>query len=407
MWLSLRFMHAGLHPVLAGGLVLAGLTVASFHFYVRPHMATIILLGFIMGWIVDFERGRISAERWWWLIPITIIWTNLHGGVLGGLATVGLAGAGWSVMALWRRDGPIRSWSVFFLLLGIFALSGLAVLVNPFGIGMLKLWGSILNSKIVPQIVSEHQPVQLTNLNGQALVGFGAFYLLMLAGTWPMRPRVAWLLPLVWFALSLHSIRHGPLFCAVALVALADLLPHTIWYRWLQKHGETLVRATPSPPNVNWRSFALPALLTALCLGLALAHARVPVIGSGWVRLDPTEVPVDLLEPLQEYAQSRPEGAPIFNDANFGGFLIYYTPNLRIFMDDRCELYGDAWMAEYMEMIEHHPERIETYRAKYGFDRAVITVGSPMDRYLGSSSRWVEVARGRAAVLYATRKDDQ
>jgi hypothetical protein len=360
-----------------------------------------------LGWIVDFERGRIPARRWLWLIPIVIFWTNLHGGVLGGLATFGLAVAGWSLFAFLKRESPIRSWRDSLLLVGILALSGLAMLVNPYGAAMMKSWFSIIDSKVVPQMVTEHLPLRLSDLNGQAVVAFGVFYLVMLAGTLPSWPRVSWVLPLVWFALSLHSIRHGPLFCAAALVALADMLPSTIWFRWLQKHGETLVRTSAPQDKVSWRAVVLPSLLIALCLGLQTARIQVPVIGSGWVQLDPKEVAVDLLEPLQDYARQRPDGTPIFNDANFGGLLIYYTPNLRVFMDDRCELYGDPWMADYMQFMEYHPERIEDYRAKYGFDRALVTVGSPMDQYLRKSSRWVEVSRGKAAVLYATRPDGE
>jgi hypothetical protein len=253
----------------------------------------------------------------------------------------------------------------------------------------------------LPQIVSEHQPVRLSDLNGLAVVGFGIFYILMLAGTLPNWPRVSWLLPLVWFGLSVHSIRHGPLFCVVALVAMSDLLPHTIWFRWFQKHGSTLVRTSSEAPVVTCRTWSLPAVVVAICFCLQMARSPAPVVGAGWVRLDPKEVPVDLLAPLQDYARRQPEGTPIFNDANFGGFLIYFTPELRIFMDDRCELYGDAWMEAYVDMMQRHPERIEEYRAKYGFTRALVAVNSPMDRYLGNSSHWMEVSRGQTAVLYA------
>jgi len=408
-WLAGRFIRAGLHPVLAAALVLLGLIVASFHFYIRPHMATIVFMGWVMGRIVDFESGRITWKQWAWLVPVTIVWTNLHGGVLGGLATVGLAGAGWALLALMGRESPIKSWRILIFLILILAISGIALLVNPYGFGMLKIWNSIVDSKLLPQIVTEHQPVRLSNLNGLAVVGFGAFYILMLASTLPKWPHVSWLIPLVWFGLSLHSIRHGPLFCVVALVSLADMFPNTIWFRWLQKHGDTLVRrevtAGKNGEERTWLAWLIPAALTILCLWLQAVRLQVPLLGSGWVWLNPKEVPVDLLEPLQEYARNKPEGTPVFNDANFGGFLIYFTPKLRIFMDDRCELYGDPWMADYMDMMKSHPERIEEHRAKYGFDRALVTVDSPMDRYLGRSLQWREVARGQKAVLYAWKEN--
>ena len=33
----------------------------------------------------------------------------------------------------------------------------------------------------------------------------------------------------------------------------------------------------------------------------------------------------------------------------FGGFLIYHTPGFRVFIDDRCELYGDEFMVKYVK----------------------------------------------------------
>src|SRR5262249_38906552 len=159
----------------------------------------------------------------------------------------------------------------------------------------------------------------------------------MLAGTLPKLPRVSWLLPLVWFALSFQSIRHGPLFCAVGLVALADLLPHTVWFRLLQRYGDTFVR-TPEPPgHARWLAGVIPAVVVGIC-------ALIP----GKVKLDPRHVPVDLLGPVQQYADLRPDGTPVFNDANLGGFVIYYAPHLQVFMDDRCELYGEEFMGEYV-----------------------------------------------------------
>ena len=43
----------------------------------------------------------------------------------------------------------------------------------------------------------------------------------------------------------------------------------------------------------------------------------------------------------------------------FGGFLIAYTPGLRVFIDDRCELYGDDRLIEYGRAHERSPESVD------------------------------------------------
>src|SRR5262249_13612234 len=153
--------------------------------------------------------------------------------------------------------------------------------------------------------ISEHQPLSLLRTEGQAIVGFGCFYLLMLLGTLPKRPHVSWLIPVVWFVLSISSIRHGPLFCATALVALADLLPETIWFQLLKKYGNPLVHAPAiAPSRIGWQGVSVVAGTILLSLSLEAAQVPVPVIGYGWGGFDSKMVPVELIEPLQEYAKT-------------------------------------------------------------------------------------------------------
>ena len=72
----------------------------------------------------------------------------------------------------------------------------------------------------------------------------------------------------------------------------------------------------------------------------------------------PNFVPVDLNDPVAKYAASVPSGTHIFNDANLGGYLIYHAPRLKIFMDDRCELYGDDWIEHYSDTLGLPPAEL-------------------------------------------------
>src|SRR5262249_41889502 len=136
---------------------------------------------------------------------------------------------------------------------------------------------------------------------------------------------------------------------------------------------------------------------------LQIAGICVPVLGRGWVLPDPRAWPVELLPELRVYQDSHPEGQPIFNEMLFGGFLIYSTPRLRIFVDDRCELYGDEWLAQFADAAWHHPERIEDWARQYGFDRALVLAGSGFDRYLAGAEGWGVVNRTETAALYRKR----
>ncbi|HYH69220.1 MAG TPA: hypothetical protein VD866_31290, partial [Urbifossiella sp.] len=120
-----RALQSGMGPMLAALLVGAALVVGAFHYFVRPHMATIALLGWTMMCVVDYERGRCTTWRLAGLIPLFVLWTNLHGGVLGGTMTLGLAVAGWGVLFLARRESPIQNWRTAWLLVAVVAACGL------------------------------------------------------------------------------------------------------------------------------------------------------------------------------------------------------------------------------------------------------------------------------------------
>jgi hypothetical protein len=415
-WIFSRTVRNGVHPALAGLFVGGAGVVAAFHFYARPHMFTIVGMAVTAAAIVDFERGRASAWRLWWLIPFNVLWTNIHGGVLGGVLTLGMAVAGWGILFLVSRDrqgagvhqtplpggrgSPIQNWRTAVLLVAIVAACGLTPFVNPFGMEMLRTWQKIVGSDAMKELVSEHQPLSLALTPGRVVVGFAVFYAFALLGTLPQWPRVSWLLPLAWFALSLKGIRQGPLFVVVGAVMLADLWPHTLWHRLLKKHGDSLARDPEAAPRC-WGWAAVAVAFALIVFAVQLTGVAAPVVGRGWAKLSPHYIPVELADDLR----TATAGHRLFNDANLGGFVIYHAPGVPVFMDDRFELYGDPWIREYVAVVYDHPERFNGWADEYKFDLALVASlpgdeRLPLEKYLSESPRWVVLSRCERGVLF-------
>jgi hypothetical protein len=82
-------------------------------------------------WILEADR-RVPGKLVWATVPITIIWTNLHGGVLAWVACVGiflLDGA----FELLLADFGARDWRVVKRHAILFAATAGATLANPYG----------------------------------------------------------------------------------------------------------------------------------------------------------------------------------------------------------------------------------------------------------------------------------
>src|SRR5262249_46842514 len=123
---------------------------------------------------------------------------------------------------------------------------------------------------------------------------------------------------------------------------------------------------------------------------------------------DPAHWPIELLPGLQRCESQRPEGTPIFNEYAYGGFLIYFTPGFRVFVDDRCEVYGDQWLLEFVDAEQGNrtAEHIAAWQRRYGSFALALTRSStaetdlPFDAYFRDSPEWEVVQRTPTATLY-------
>ncbi len=406
-WAAQRLIRAGLHWSLAAVVLVLAIAASTSHFHIRPHIGTILFLGCTCAFLCDFEAGRIELPRLLWLVPMYLVWTNVHGGMLGGLATLVLALAGWTAYRLLGLESPLTGYRQAFAVAVVILACGLTALV-PFGLLLPRIWLGIMDSPILPQIIMEHAPLEPTRIDGILVLLFGAVYLLALLGTLPGWPRVTWLLPLVWFYLACTRIRHAPLFAITALMALADILPRTRWAVRLAQSGSDLFQFPPEKPapsrrGLDWRPALLPVGAVVAALLLQVSGVRVPLIGHGWATLDPSYWPVALLPRLRAIQHSRPEGTPIFNEYLDGGFLIYHTPGLRVFVDDRCELYGDQWLLQYVqaERGQDTARQIAEWERTYPrFDYALTRSGSAFEAYFHRSDQWQLLEQTPTAALY-------
>lgn len=416
--LGVRLLRCGLHPSVVAVLIAFGLAASSGHFHVRPHLATIVGMAVVMAYLTDVDNGRIPIGRLWWLVPIFWLWANAHGGALGGLVTFALAIAGWTANWLIGRESPVQSRKDIGRLFLIWLACVAVCFANPYLHRLPSAWLEIYQMQSLPDIIKEHSRLDPNEWAGLSVIAFGVLYGGLLL-TVPVRQwRVSWLLPLVWFALACMRVRHAPLFAVAGLVGLADFFPATrIAAAFARKKSDLFdpsrAGADPEPAREAARAFAVPAGLVLVALLLQAVGAPVPILGRGWAKLDPTIWPVELLPELREHERDRPAGTRIFCEYSYGGFLIYHAPGYRVFIDDRCEVFGDKFLTEFVNTkaklydheYEHPAEPFAEWQQQYGaFDLALVESGGGFDIALFEMPQaWEEVRRTETATLYRKR----
>jgi len=320
-----------------------------------------------------------------------------------------IAATGWVVFWWLGRPSPVQSWRDVGLLALLILLCGAAAFVNPYGTDMLKVWRVIMGEPILRKIIKEHRPLEMDDPNAVPVLVFAALYLFVLAGANWREIRVSWLLPLVWLLQTIDRSRHATLFVVTGLVALAAIWPHTRWAARLAKSRPDFYQPDEVPvARPWWASVWLPAFVVLLTLSLQAGGVRVPVIGAGWAQHDPEHWPVEILDVLKAN-EPKPDDPhnKIFNCYVDGAFIIYHAPGYRVFVDDRCEVFGGQWLFEFVK-ISHPDTSMEVrsaafakWQAEYGrFDFALTRADTPFDDYFQDAPGWECVKRTATATFY-------
>jgi hypothetical protein len=402
--LALRIDRSGMNLVLGSLLMALSLAAASHHLHVRPHIVTFLLIGILYSKLCDIETEKASYKSLFWFIPIFIIWTNIHGGVLGGLFTLLITTAGWTLACLLGWRSPICNQNRLVSIWVFSLLCCATILVNPYGLDLPATWLNIMRSKAIAELIQEHASVfallqrgDVSSLITMAVVlCLALFYFAILAGTNRNERRVTWYIPIIWFFLSLSRIRHAPLFAVITVVAITEIFPHCHWVHSLGNRGLITFKMRKTFEKTGMPYF-VPAIIVGIAMLAFLSSANLPSTAQKLVRFDASHWPHEILPELQAVEISHSNGSPIFNDMLFGAFLIYYTPGLRVFIDDRCELYGDEFIRKY---VEANRSDFSAWKATYKYDLALIYPYSNYKSYFDDDPDWCVVKRCHSAVLY-------
>lgn len=408
-----RATRLDVNPFAALLIALLGVGSASMHFLARPHVFTLLLLSFSM-WLVETDRdGSGPTKRIFWLIPIVMVWTNLHGGFLTIIAVLGLTAAGSAIeewIAAGHRASARESGAESSLLqtvrevrwrkplrYGILTAACAAVsLVNPYGWGLHQHILEYLRSDWIRNVIQEFQSPSFRSenmLQFEALLFVG----LMTAGVLLRRKRVAealWILLLAY--LSLSSVRHAPVFVAVTLPLIAAEVA-SWWKAFTQSASRGSLRgilnqmAADSTAGFR-RSSVWPAVFV-----LALIVTGKPI---RWPTDFPKELfPVAMIHAHEaEIVQSR-----LLTTDQWGDYLIYLNPERqKVFVDGRSDFYGPSVGNEYIHLLNGGRDW-EQVLGKYRFNLALLPVEQPLAQLLKQRAEWRVVEDDGKHILFVLR----
>lgn len=383
-YLLVLFRHAMWRqstPLIALPILLMASGASAIHYLARPHLFTLLFLAASL-WVVEADR-REPGRKLWLLLPLTLVWANLHGGFLSLIACLGLVAAGEGIARNWagaRRYGAV-------------ALACLAIsIVNPYGYQLHAHILAYLRSDWIKEAVDEFQS---PSFRSEAMLLFEILLFASLVTVYRCVRRGNWadaLLVVGWAHLSLSSVRHVPIFLLVAMPILAGEL--SAWWREIAPGlPRRAVLRTLDRLSSDLQPGFLRNSVWAVLPVVALVVVGRPV---AWPDTFPdVKFPVLLIEQYR----SAIEGKRVLTTDEWGDYLAYrFYPNQRVFFDGRSDFYGEKLGRTYLRMMRGGPEA-EAEVERFQFDTVLLPREWLLQDGLRRSRRWEVLADTERAVL--------
>jgi hypothetical protein len=410
--LHLGLRRGGNLPITLFLLILA-LGASAVHFLARPHVLS-WLLTVVWFELLDSAAGASGSEqkkRLLWLPVVMLLWVNVHGGFVLGFVLLAVYCAGGAIeygTDRERRD-EIATWLK--RLSGVSALVVAASFINPYTYQLHLHVYRYLTDRFLMNRISEFLS---PDFHGAAQQCFAVLVLITIVAVACARRRPSathLLVLLVAVYGGFYATRSLPTSSLLMVLIIAPIISQSVarlgenadvagWVRgmasWTHSFGLRMETLEKSLYGHLW-------LVLVFVLGLwACAHqGRIGSTQFINAYFDEKRFPVEASETIA----ARGVHDPIFSLDYWGGYLIYRLyPETQVVADDRHDMYGDAFLKEYLKAVLVQPGWDDALD-KLHVDWVLMPADSSLANILRLKAGWESVYEDKTAVLLKRVRD--
>ncbi|QCP53827.1 hypothetical protein FAZ95_33010 [Trinickia violacea] len=359
-----RYLARWLSQPAASVVFILGTACISGSLLARPHLLALAALTlWTSGLLTARDRGMAPSVL---LLPLMVIWANLHASFVFGLGLVLPIAVDAVVEAKSGRGLIARRWGIFLgaaIGASILTPNGWHGLLFPFHLMRMATTSSI----------DEWEPTSFQTL--QPLEG-ALVALLYVAFSRHVRLPIGRLIILLGLLhLALHHARHQMLAGIVGAMVLA--MPLGQAFADAEREGTS----RRSSPLWLFGAIACVALLSAI----RLTH---PV-----ERTDGPASPIAALNHVPIEIQRE----HVFNSYAFGGYLIFR--GIKPFIDGRADVYGDDFISTYLAAMTPNRAVFEGLVDKDGIRWTILPARSPAVAVIEALPQWQRIYADGIAVV--------
>jgi hypothetical protein len=349
-------------PYVLAGVVLVAVALSTMLWTIRPHLFTLLLFSVTLFMLTSYDDN--PARVWWWLVPISAVWVNLHAASVLGLILIGIFAAVRSVAAR-RHD-----------LWKLFAASALAGCINPEGPGIYLHPFRVVNAS---RRVLEWMPPDLHDPASLIYAASAIGSLVLLAIRQKRAPTELVIAAALFSLAGFGAMRNVPM----AGIAFAPCLAIGL---------DGLLRDRSESSHREKSALGVIAVVVVLA---GVASAVINVAGSSESELFREKVfPREATAALTASPPGR-----VANPWGWGGYLIFKAPGYPVSFDGRNDMYGLEIVNQQLLLEELRPgwdDYLEDNDVRYVLWQRT----RPLAEALRLDEGWRLIHEDRLAVLF-------
>jgi hypothetical protein len=360
-----------------------------------PVRAQAFTIAFFSFFLYILERAS-KTGRWrqlWILIPVQVVWANLHGGFVAGLGLVAL-------YAL----GELISRRPFLPYIKVLLVAVPATLINPYG---WEYWHYMAAALSMPrpditEWVSAYQAYQrgvfLNEFLVFFLVAFFAFAIIIRTHWW--QPTQLLLIGLT-FCLGVKHLRHQVFF----FLLTGAYLPGALTY-----YFQTM-RIDPRLQALNNMGRRLGWQIPAFVMASIIVYYSYLIVGQEPLRFRLPPIPAQGKTSIHyptgavAYIKAQRLSGKMLTEFNWGEYLIWSLyPQCRVSLDGRFEaVYSSTVYQEYFDFLYARPQWRQ-FLEKYPPDLILIDRRNKIYTLIKAEPAWRQVYQDAGSALFVRRE---
>jgi len=371
-------------------LAIVGIAISYSIIGVRPQMLTLLGVAILLNLLFAWRRTQ-NFRLLLWLPVLFFVWANFHAGFASGFIILAVFGIAeflrWIFTpAQHRKLQKVISFRHLLQLAGLSFAGLVATFINPYGWRLYEeLWMTLTKPGVLNRI-AEWLPINFHSLGSYNLMIGAALIIILLTVNRFKVDYTKLTLAIVFFFIALTSWRHLALLAVIILPLLAEQLEPIV------------LRIADVINKTHLGVIALLCTVGLVCWWQI--YLKIPDSTNPIRYAINNDYPYGAIE----YLKQHPTGERMFNEYNWGGYLIWQFPEKKVFIDGRMAIWETPTIKifdDFQSLMGNHRLTTTNLLDKWDIDLVMVSPKRPINDILGlERNSWMMIYKDNQSIVW-------